>query len=172
MRLYVDRMGEASSSQGDGLLAWRVASAVLALAELLATGVGLVFLLGWGGEHRRWSYAAATVLLALGISQLLLVWEARRRAPTYRPEDIYALTPLDRGQRILVRLNLLVLVAFVPLLSISAVGALDMEFFPTVFVFLAVGLSGLRPLLRVWKHNSWLAVSGLPQRPAPERLPR
>jgi hypothetical protein len=136
------------------------------LAFLETAAIGAVFVLIFlGGDEREWSYVPAGLLIALGITQVLLVREARRRNSSYRPEAIYALLPLDRRQRNLVRLNLFGAVLYIPLLAVLAVAILDVDVLPTVLVLLIAGASGLRPLFRAWRHNSWLAISGLPERP-------
>ena len=158
-------MAQVGAQVDEGLRPWRIACGVAAFAELAAFVATFVLALGFGGEHRDWSYLAAGVLVVLGIAQLLLVREARRRNPSYAPEELYARFPLTPRHRRTVRFSLFGDLLYVPLLALVATRTLELDFFPTVFVLLVASLGGLRTLYRAWRHNSWLAVSGLPEPP-------
>jgi hypothetical protein len=154
--------GEAKPDWETSLRPWRWVSGLLALAQLPLIVVALTVLFLFDESARVWAYAAAGALLGLDLAKWAVEREALRRTPNVRSEESYATLPLNRRQRRLVALTL-VLMPLTAALLLTAT-ALDVDV-AVVAVLIIVAASGAIPLYRVWRHNSWLAISRLPARP-------
>ena len=87
-------------------------------------------------------------------------------------ERIYASAPLDRWHRQLVGLNLLFLPVMLVFLVRIAATTFDVASATAALFLVIFGVGTARPLYRVWKFNSWLAISQLPSHPRRKPLDR
>jgi hypothetical protein len=132
---------------------WSVAVAMLAGTQGAAIAAALVFVLS------RPAIAGVAMAAAVALEGVKRVLEhlALARIPGFDFDALYASAPLERPHRILVVFNL----ALMPLVALALFA-----------ISPAAGLIGLVTILlsapslyRVWRRNSWLAISRLPLRP-------
>jgi hypothetical protein len=137
---------------------WHIASAFIAVAQLICIVTAFVFVL----SDPAAAFGLCAVLLLLEFAKWLVDQQGLRQIPGFDFEELYASAPLEQAHRALVAFNLagvLILVLFLSRISPEA-----------GLVGLLTAVTTLPPLVRVWRRNSWLAISRLPSRP--RRRPR
>jgi hypothetical protein len=130
----------------------RIAAAQIGLAVL---GVPVLLLTE---PPRGVAYALAGLVLALEAAGWAVGRNALRDAPSFSPEEQFARTPLRRSERRLVALHLVTSVAGIALL----IGVLGGD---VAVLGCALLAAGALSLIRVWRANSWLAISWVPAAP-------
>jgi hypothetical protein len=144
---------------------WQLAAGILAITELPVMVAAFALLLGGGSSTNTWAYASLAGFVGLEVAKWLVEAAGLRQIPDVDIEGIYVSAPLDRRHRQLVGFNLLLLpVVAVFLLRIAAT-TFDVSPAIAALFLLILGQSAVRPLSRVWRCNSWLAISRLPSRP-------
>jgi hypothetical protein len=103
----------------------------------------------------------------LDVVQWALARAALRRVPDSFPAQVYASLPLDGRERWLVAFTLLAGLA-TPIVLLVVMP--DTSFFnhhvkSAAVLLIASETPSLLSLYRVWRHNTWLAVSRIPARP-------
>jgi hypothetical protein len=117
-------------------------------------------------ELRRWRRASALGITGLlELAQIAVAREARRRVSDFSPQARYASLPLARRERQLVIVQL----AIYPVAAVLLAAIVKSSGFgdaATAMLLLAVAnVPGFLSIYRVWRHNSWAAVSRLPAKP-------
>ena len=147
---------------------WRLASGLMAIAQLPAMAAVFLVLFIFDESYKAWAYAAGGAIILLEVAQWAIAREAFRRSPslTRQLEDLYSTLPLDRGQRQLVTFNF-ALGVIGPALLVAAVptSSFDGEVVIAAALIVVAVAPGSLSLHRVRRHNSWLAISRLGARP-------
>lgn len=153
---------EPTTTQSEeALRPWRRISAMIVVVQLPLTVAVLPLVLFAGESHRTWIYVVAGVALLLELLQWGIARVALGRLPSVSPNDAYASLPLDQSQRRLVTFNL-VAVAIAPIVLVLMSPPANFNVVLAVALIVAGFTPGLLSLYRVWRHNSWLAVSRIP----------
>jgi hypothetical protein len=124
-----------------------------------------VLLLEGGSSTHAWAYAALAAFVGLEVAKWLVERAGLRRVPDVDLARIYASAPLDGRHRQLVGFNLLLLPIVAVFLVRIAATTFDVRSAPAALFVVILGFGSARPLYRVWKFNSWLAISRLPSQP-------
>ena len=104
------------------------------------------------------AYALAGLVVSLEAAGLAIGRSAVRHAPSFSAEEGFVSMPLRRSERRLVAFNLVT--------SVAGIAFLILVFGGDVAVLgCAVLAVGALSLIRVWRANSWLAISWIPAQP-------
>jgi hypothetical protein len=144
---------------------WRWASATIALIALPAIVAALAFVFVFDRSYRVWAYVAAGTIVALEVVKWAIDHEALRRVPNLDLEELYASVPLDRRGRQVVLMNLVTIPLAAVGLLLIATTTFDVDLAVAIVFIVVLGTTSFPTLLRVWRRNSWLAVSRIPTRP-------
>jgi hypothetical protein len=161
-------MGGATTAEWDETLrSRRRVSGLIAIVQTpaMAAAILLVF---FGGESTHvWAFVAAAAVVVLDLVQWALARAALRSVPDSFATQVYASLPLSPGERQLVLFALLAgLATPIALLALMP----DTSFFNdhvgiAAVLLIASETPSWLSLYRVWRHNTWLAVSRIPARP-------
>lgn len=125
------------------------------------------------GSQRAWAYAAATVTVALEIAQWAIARHALQRSPSFSERELYESRPLEGDQRRWIG-RYLALVLFMVAFLALVFATLDQPGNPllSTAALIAAGLPGFVALLRIYRHNSWLAATRpIPRAPGGQSAP-
>jgi hypothetical protein len=129
---------------------------------------GAILLVFFGGESVHvWALVAAAAVVLLDLLQFALARVALQRVPDSFPAQVHASLPLDSRDRRLVLLGLVsgpVTVIFL-LLAMPEGSFFKDNLGSAAVVLVAAGAPAFLSLYRVWRNNTWLAVSRIPARP-------
>jgi hypothetical protein len=131
----------------------------------MAAAFLLVF---FGGESVHvWAVVAAAAVVLLELMHWALARVALRRVPDSFSGQVFASLPLDYRGRWLVSLALVTgLGTPIFLLAVMPESSFFNDHRASAAVLLiAAAAPSLLSLYRVWRHNTWLAVSRIPARP-------
>jgi hypothetical protein len=128
---------------------------IAAVQSLAALGLPAVLLTD---SPEGVAYALAGLVVSLEAAGWAIGHNALRHAPSFSSEEHFARMPLRRSERRLVTFNLLTSVAAIPFL-IPVLGR------DAAVLGCAVLAVGALSLIRVWRGNSWLAISWVPAQP-------
>ena len=113
-------------------------------------------------RYRTWGFVAGGAIVALELAQWAGARAALRRAPRLPLREVYASHPLARKER---RRIASLFVGSV-ILAVVFLAIVTTEHQTARAVLLVVALApGLLALYRVWRYNSWLAISRFPVDP-------
>jgi hypothetical protein len=143
---------------GRALRPWRGLSAAIALVETAGISVAMFF--AFVGSS-LWAYVAAGALVGLELVKWLVEEAGRRKIPDFDFARLYASAPLTQQQRRLVGFEL----ALTPIMAAAFVTLAVSDPRTGAAVVFIVLVASQPSLYRVWRHNSWLAISRLPMRP-------
>jgi hypothetical protein len=147
-------MDDRSSDWPRAVRPWQAASIALGTLEAIAVVAALALSIS---GHTA-ALGACSVVVALALARWMLEEVALRRLPAVDFASLYADSPLDRRQRALVAASLaatpiLILLLFIVVPSAGVVG------------LVVSAVTTVPRLSRVWRRNSWLAISRLPMEP-------
>jgi hypothetical protein len=159
--------GGATTTWDQTLRPWRRASGLIALVQMPAMAAAILLVFFGGKSTHVLAFALAAAVVLCDIVQWALARAAVRRVPDSLPAEVYASLPLDGRERRLVALSLLTgLVG--PIFLLAAMP--DTSFFKdhlgaAAVLLIASETPTFLSLLRVRRHNTWLAISRIPGRP-------
>jgi hypothetical protein len=159
--------GGATTAPDETLRPWRRASGLLAVVQMPAMVAAIVLVFTGADSTYVWAFVAAAGVVLLDITQWALARFALRRVPDSVPDELYSSLALDRRDRRLVSLFLLLAPA-APVLLLAAMP--ETSYFKdhlgvAAILLVAAEAPSFLSLLRVWRHNSWVAISRIPAHP-------
>jgi hypothetical protein len=155
---------EGGDPADDAELAWRRLSSVLVWGQLAAMVAVPPLLFLADRSERLWAYLAVGVVVVIEVAQALVARAAQRRIPGFSRGELYAARPLSRRDRQIVVAQLTGYPICAALLVV-VVGSSTSVGEPAAAVLVAAWIApGVLSVYRVWRHNSWSAVSRLPLR--------
>jgi hypothetical protein len=156
----------AASGWDQTLRPWRRASGLIAVVEVPAVVATFALVFLGRGSTRSWALLAAAAVVLLDVAQWALARAALRRVPDSFPAESYASLPLDRRSRQLVWFAMLAgLTTPILLLAVMPKSSSFHDHLGVAAVLLiASETPSVLSLYRVWRHQSWLAISRIPAR--------
>lgn len=152
---------EAAEAYPDVLQRARAIGARIALLQFASALVGGVVVLVVDSASEWVAYVAAGLLLGLEAAGWAVARSALRRAASFSPTQHLAAAPLRPNDRRLIAFNLVGCLAIIAFLL-----TLDGKYAVLGGALIAISVLSL---LRVWRGNSWLAISRVPARPRVRR---
>jgi hypothetical protein len=143
---------------------WRLAFAAVAMLQSFLIGAAFVLLILDQSDRSRALVVAGTVG-ALEALKWAVESEALRRHPGIDVEALYRAAPLEPFHRRIVAFNLTVVPFALVGIFVSLITSLDFGVWEAALFILFIDVPWVVPISRVWRHNSWLAMTRLPSRP-------
>jgi small-conductance mechanosensitive channel len=142
---------------------WRVASAALGVPPALLSGAAFVLLM-LDRSNRSWVWLAIGAAAALQALKWTIESAALRRHPGIDFQALYRAAPLrPSDRRLLVSQFVIAPVGLIGLFAVL-ITSFDFGAAEAALFTLYYAASWVVPLSRVWRCNSWLAISRLPAR--------
>jgi hypothetical protein len=143
---------------------WRLASVAVATPQSLLICAAFVLLI-LDQSNRSWALVIAGTVAALEGLKWAIESEALRRYPGIDVEALYRAAPLEPSHRRIVGFNLTVVPFALVGIFLSLITSLDFSVWEAALFIALLCVPWVVPLSRVWRHNSWLAMTRLPSRP-------
>jgi hypothetical protein len=143
--------------------AWRVASAALGVPPALLSGAVFVLLV-LDRSNRSWAWLAIGAAAALQALKWTIESVALRRHPGIDFEALYRAAPLRPSDRRLLVSQFVITPVGLSGLFTVLITSFDFGAAEAALFTLYYAASWIVPFSRVWRCNSWLAISRLPFR--------
>lgn len=159
--------GGAATSWDEMLNPWRRASGLISLIQMPLVPAAFALVFFTGRSAHVWAFVATAAVVVLDLVQWSLARTVLGRVPDSYPRDLFATLSLDRrdGRLVSVGLALGPVVPAVLLAEIPASGYFRSHLVAAGALLVAAEAPSFLSLYRVWRRNSWLAVSRIPARP-------
>jgi hypothetical protein len=151
----------AAEAEPEGLQRARAIGGRLVQLQIALALVGGVAVLLIDSSSEWVAYVAAGLLLGLEVAGWAVARSALLRAAPVSRAQLLAAVPLTPNERRLVAVNV-----FVALAALAFLLTLDRRYAALGGAIMAVSVLSF---LRVWRGNSWLAISWVPARPRVDR---